>query len=125
MLYELNSDLMIKAAREYGRARGYKGNRGGWISNADGTTLVQGWWLFFRTHSSLILDDLTQRLTAFDTLDDLVLHTHSSYRPSIYSRDWRHVLLADAYDWRMARRGDPRRAWRGTGNVASMSEVEL
>jgi len=115
MRYELDSDLMHRAAREYGRAHGFKGNGGGWISSADGTTQVQGWWLFFRTHSSLILDDLTRKLTAFDSMDDMVLHTAPSYRPTILPRDWRHVLLADAYDWRMARRGDSRRAWRGVG----------
>jgi len=113
MRYELNSDLMIKAAREYGRANGWKGNGGGWISNGLDTVRVQGWWLFFRTHSPMILDWYTRKLTAFDTFNEL-LGTHPNYRPTILPRDWRHVLLADAYDWRMARRGDSRRAWRGT-----------
>jgi hypothetical protein len=113
MRYELDSDLMVKAAKEYGKAHGFRGNHGGWISNADGTTTVQGWWLFFRTHSSLILDELTRRLTAFDTLDDMVLHTAPTYRPTIRPTTWRERLLADAYDWRMARRGDDRRAYRG------------
>jgi hypothetical protein len=111
--YELSSDLMVKAAKEYGKAHGFKGNGGGWISSDDGQTQVQGWWLFFRTHSSVILDDLTRRLTAFDSMDDMVLHTAPSYRPTLRPLNWRYVLLADAYDWRMTRRGDARRAYRG------------
>src|SRR5215471_14346708 len=120
MRYELNGDLMVKAAREYGRAHGFKGNQGGWIireAGSDGPRVeVQGWWLFFRTHSSLILDDLTRKLTAFDSMDEMVLYTAVTYRPTIRpSLGWRYKLLADAYDWRMTRRGDSRRAYRGIG----------
>jgi|SRR5215471_3478727 len=116
MRYELDGDLMVKAAREYGRAHGFKGNQGGWITSEDGTTSVQGWWLFFRTHSTVILNDLTRKLTAFDSMDEMVLYTAPTYRPTIRPKlGWRYKLLADAYDWRMTRRGDSRRAYRGIG----------
>jgi hypothetical protein len=113
MRYELHSDLMVKAAKEWGRANGFKGNQGGWVSSEDGKTQVQGWWLLFRTHPTLILDWYTRKLTGFDSFEQMVTGTHHTYRPTIRPLNWRYVLLADAYDWRMARRGDTRRAYRG------------
>jgi hypothetical protein len=121
MRYELNEALVMKAAREWGQAHGFKGNQGGWISHQDAPrhSICQGWWLLGRTRMPQILDWYTRKLTAFESMNDMVLHTAPSYRPTILPRDWRHVLLADAYDWRMARRGDSRRAYRGAGsNVA-------
>jgi len=113
MRYELDGDLMVKAAKEWGKTQGFRGNQGGWISDDKGRSICQGWWMLFRTNPTPILNWLTREITAFRTLDEMVLNTAPSYRPTIRPRNWRYVLLADAYDWRMTRRGDPRRAYRG------------
>lgn len=59
------------------------------------------------------IDKLTRDLTAFDSLADM-LNAEGGYRPTILPRDERHIVLADAYDAAQIRRGDERRAYRGS-----------
>jgi hypothetical protein len=111
--FPVTSDVMIKAAKEFGKAHGYRGNGGGWISNGLDSVQVQGWFIFFRTHTYPILDWYTARLTAFDTFNEFI-NTHPSYSPTILPRTWRERFLADCFDQAMERRGETRRAWRGS-----------
>ena len=62
------------------------------------------------------IDKLTQELTAFQTLEEMC-KAPGGYRPTILPRDDRHVILADAYDARQSRRGDQRRAYRGSNGA--------
>jgi len=39
-------DAEIKVAKEWAKAHGYKGQSGGWIYNAAGKPVTQGWWSF-------------------------------------------------------------------------------
>ncbi|HYW87188.1 MAG TPA: hypothetical protein VFB50_05435 [Chloroflexota bacterium] len=111
--YPVTSEVMMKAAKEYGAANGWKGNHGGWISNVDGRAYtVQGWFIFFRTHTPQILDFYTAKLTGFDRFEDFV-NTHPNYSPTIRPRTWREKFLADCFDQTMERRGQSRRAYRG------------
>ena len=60
------------------------------------------------------LDKLTRSVSAFDTFWDL-METNRNYTPSIYSsRGLAYEVLANEYDKAMERKGDSRRAWRGS-----------
>lgn len=59
-------------------------------------------------------DRLVRKHSAFTGMDDL-LAAKGSYRPSISCHDGEHVLFANAYDVRQARRNDGRRAYRYGG----------
>jgi hypothetical protein len=60
---------------------------------------------------AIALDDLTQRLTAFESFDAL-LTAEGAYHPSLKVSDTDCFLLATAYDEAQAARGDNRRAFR-------------
>ena len=108
----LGIGMLERAAREYGKLHGFKGNHGGWIS--DGTqSITQGWFSFGTMRFGRIADYYTARLTAFNSFADL-LNTHESYCPTIPPTTWREVFLANAFDRAMYDRKSPRRAWRGT-----------
>ncbi len=62
-------------------------------------------------------DVLTAKLTAFSTFREMVEDTAADYRPTLVPAGARAgdiAALADTYDAEMERRGDARRAWRGT-----------
>jgi hypothetical protein len=65
-----------------------------------------------------LIDMLTRKHTAFDSLADLIDLPAADYVPTLIAHQPRHAreleMLADAYDAEMVRRRDPRRAWRGT-----------
>ena len=126
------------AAKRWAKARGIVGRKGGWLYDADGRTVTQGWgslacmleargsirgsWSDGYTvvgpapnpapGSPADLDYLTVKLSAMRSFADL-LDTHPSYRPTIRPETPEHVRLADAYDAAMIERGDPRRVYRG------------
>jgi hypothetical protein len=108
----INSDLLIKAAKEYGKAHGFRGNHGGWISD-DSRTVCQGWLSFGLLWFRPIADHYTRKLTAFDSFDDF-LNTSANYSPTILPRTWREAFLADAFDRAAFDRKQARRAWRGS-----------
>jgi len=58
------------------------------------------------------LDALTRRKTGFSSFAQLT-STNTDYFPTLVG-EGEVKLLADAYDAEMARRGDPRRSWRGS-----------
>lgn len=37
---------IVKAAKAWAKANGYKGNKGGWIKDSAGNSVVQGWFAF-------------------------------------------------------------------------------
>ena len=107
----IDSNLLQKAAREYGRIHGFSGNHGGWISNGH-FTACQGWHSFALNYGRDIRDHFTRELTAFNSFHELVT-TDERYCPTILPRTWREQFLADAFDVEMSRRRSSRRAWRG------------
>jgi hypothetical protein len=122
----IDSDLTVKAAREYAKAHGYKGAQGGWIWRVDANGLAQGkhpvcqgWFNFWSIKRQEIQDHFTAALTAFPTFDALVNPESKTYRPTILvrdtARDWRWAFLASAYDAHQSApfRRDPRRAHTG------------
>lgn len=62
-------------------------------------------------------DELTKKLTAFDTFGDMLRGSHdgstTSYRPSLTKRNAETRELADLYDAAQEARNDTRRAYRG------------
>ena len=62
-------------------------------------------------------DELTKKLTAFDTFEDMLRGSHdgtkTSYRPSLTKRNQETRELADLYDAAQEARNDTRRAYRG------------
>jgi hypothetical protein len=58
------------------------------------------------------LDALTRQNTGFSSFTELTT-TDTDYFPTLVG-EGEVKLLADAYDAEMARRGDPRRSWRGS-----------
>lgn len=113
-------DVMVKAAKEFGKTRGAVGNHGGWISEPGRSLhpVAQGWFNYGSLHLSFIRDYYTARLTAFNSFADLVA-TDERYCPTILPRTWRERFLADAFDRAMYDRKSPRRAWRGSERKAS------
>lgn len=109
----VRSDQAQKIAKEWAATRGWYGKAGGWIYTASGQVIMQGWFNIWSRYRMQILDWLTARLTAFETLSEM-LNTSPNYRPTILPSDFRYSLLADAYDVAQERRGDARRAWRGS-----------
>ena len=110
--------LLERAAKEYGKTRGWAGNHGGWIYKNDyDRPIAQGWHAVGSIRFREIADYYTARLTAFDSFQAL-LDTHESYCPTIRPTTWREVFLADAFDRAMYDRKSPRRAWRGSGVTA-------
>jgi hypothetical protein len=75
-----------------------------------------------------ILNTLTRKHTAFVYFADLIASTDREYFPSLYvwqgtSEDCiERMVLADAYDAKMKRSNDPRRAWRGTRPVPEVED---
>ncbi|MEE8473534.1 MAG: hypothetical protein V3S82_10245 [Dehalococcoidia bacterium] len=57
-------------------------------------------------------DELTTRLSAFNSFRELIEETHSGYRPTLKGTG-DSVELANLYDFAMELRGDSRRAFRG------------
>lgn len=113
----VDPDVAKKAAREWaGAVNGWYGRAGGWVYSGRGTAVVQGWWNVYRLYWREIADYYVARLTAFATLQEM-LDTPPSYRPTLLlfgPRDWRYRYIADCYDVQQQKRGDPRRAFRGT-----------
>ncbi|MDR3739311.1 MAG: hypothetical protein P4L40_09860 [Terracidiphilus sp.] len=64
-----------------------------------------------QTTTDEALDGLTRAHTAFRSFAELT-NTAPDYFPTLAGEETSQ--LADAYDREMIRRGDPRRAWRGT-----------
>ena len=68
------------------------------------------------TTSTSRADELTKRITAFDTFEDLLRGSHNgtvtTYRPSLIKRNADTRELANLYDAAQAARGDHRRASR-------------
>ncbi len=62
-------------------------------------------------------DELTRKLSAFGSFNELVNGTHPSYRPSLTQQDTDTQRLADLYDLAQAAKGDDRRAFRGVRHV--------
>ena len=58
------------------------------------------------------LDALTRAHTAWNSFAEMIEKPASDYFPTLTARGTKP--LADAYDAEMARRGDSRRAWRGS-----------
>jgi hypothetical protein len=113
-LYVRNEDY-VKAAKEYAASVGHFGRKGGWIYWASGAPICHGWAEYAAFYQAQIRDYMTRKLTGFDSFKEMTERTHASYRPTILPRSWRERFLADAYDVAQERRGDPRRAWRGSG----------
>jgi hypothetical protein len=111
----INDAALLAATREWGKMQGLRGNKGGWISKPGERSEYQGWFSVWAAHKAQILDDLTRRLTAFESFREMVSDTAPQYRPTIRPRTFRERVLADAYDMAQERRNDPRRAWRGSG----------
>lgn len=57
-------------------------------------------------------DALTRRVTSFRSFDELV--DAADYVPTLAGEDAQELELADLYDAAQARRGDTRRAYRGS-----------
>lgn len=109
----ISFDLQVKAAKAFGKTRGYKGNHGGWVYAPNGAGIAQGWFNVHQNRAMQIRDWLTRELTAFNSFGELV-STPEMYSPTIIPRTWREQYLADAFDIAMQARGSQRRAWRGS-----------
>ena len=66
------------------------------------------------------LDALTRQNTGFGSFAELTA-TDTDYFPTLVG-EGEVKLLADAYDAEMARRGDPRRSWRGSNTNCLQSQ---
>jgi hypothetical protein len=109
----IDADDRRLAVKAFAKEHGFKGAQGGWIYNANGRPVCQGWDNFFWMRQRDIADELTVKLTAFSSFRDMVERTAPTYRPTIRPYTWRERLLADLYDQAQERRNDPRRAYVG------------
>ena len=108
----IDSDAARKAARAFASTLGHKGNKGGWIGD-DKRAFCQGWDSYERIFRERIRDWVTAQLTAFTDFDQLMA-TDQRYRPTLRGRTWQVRYLADAFDTAAYKRGQARRAYRGT-----------
>lgn len=51
---ELSGDERAKRARKFGRANGFKGDRGGWIRDVNSQAVCQGWVAFYNRYRNAI-----------------------------------------------------------------------
>lgn len=110
----IDPDVARKAAKAYAAANGDRGEKGGWIYDAQGRAITQGWNSYEQIRYRSIRDWVTRQVTAFDSFEAL-LGTDERYRPTLLPRSWRERYIADNFDLRCYQAGQSRRAWRGSG----------
>lgn len=110
----IDPDVARTAAKAYAKAHGEHGGRGGWIYDAHGRALTQGWDSYEAAYYVRIRDWVTAQVTAFDTFQALI-DTNERYSPTLLARrGWRERYVADHFDLRAYQLGQGRRAWRGS-----------
>lgn len=112
-----NSAATAQIAKEFAKAHGFAGDRGGWIYNVQNRAVAQGWQSFASLYRIAILNWVTETVIAGEgaTMEQFVL-AEGHYRPTVMiagPKDWRRAWWADKYDEQQRRRGDDRRAYRG------------
>lgn len=100
-----------RISKVFAAANGYTGAQGGWIYDAEGHPIAQGWSEFYRRKVHEIRDWLTREFSTFPDFISL-RDALGDYRPTIQvSTDWRKLVLAKEYNKAQKSRKDPRRAY--------------